>query len=332
MKKRILFACAFIFASRLFSADFPLWLDDKNRQFPESEYISAVGTAFNEPAAKESALQTLSLYFESNVSFKSTAKFYGSESSSGTSFGNTEKQRSIYSETNVESKTKLPSVSFTNSFYDSERNEYSVCAYIKKSDAISEFKMTLLSGIFSANEHVQKSENTKNPYIAFSAAKSALVSLEELRKTARCLFVLDAKTGAENLKSIDSLISRSAYVMSREKPRLTFSVEIQNDTEKNVAYTVQQLLELKGFVCGRKNPSFLISGSVNFSESKNDVGVFVRPAVSIQVVSAGGSGEVLGSYSRQYPKYGHRDLSNAYAKARVEIEKDLKENLLDSLF
>ena len=40
----------------------------------------------------------------------------------------------------------------------------------------------------------------------------------------------------------------------------------------------------------------------------------------------------LGSYSRQYPKYGHRDLSNAYAKARVEIEKDLKEKLLDSLF
>ena len=58
----------------------------------------------------------------------------------------------------------------------------------------------------------------------------------------------------------------------------------------------------------------------------------MRPAVSVQVFSAGGRGEILVSYSRQYPKYGHRDLSNAYAKARVEIEKDLKENLLDSLF
>jgi len=332
MKKRILFAFAFIFASRLFSAEFPLWREDKNRQFPESEYISAVGTAFNEPAAKESALKTLSLYFESDVSFKSTSKFYGSESSSGTSFGNTEKQRSIYSESSIESKTKLPSVSFTNSFYDSSLNEYSVCAYIKKSDAINEFRTTLQAGIFSTSEQVQKSESSKNPYLAFSAAKSALSSLEELRKTARCLSVLDVKSGAENLKSIDALISRSAAVMSREKPRLTFCVEIQNDTEKNVSYTVQQLLESKGFVCGRKNPSFLILGDVNFSESQNAAGVFVRPAVSVQVVSAGGSGEVLGSYSRQYPKYGHRDLSNAYAKARVEIEKDLKEKLLDSLF
>lgn len=332
MKKKILFACAFIFASRLFSADFPLWLGDKNRQFPESEYISAVGTGFNEPAAKEAALKTISLYFESNVSFKSSAKFYGSETSSGSSLSNVEKQRSIYSESNIESKTKLPSVSFTNSFYDSSLNEYSVCAYIKRQDAINEFQTTLNSGIFSAKDKVQKSENSKNPYLAFSDAKSALVSLEELRKIARCLLVLDAKSGAENLKSIDILLVRAADVMSREKPRLTFSVEIQNDTEKNVAYTVQQLLESKGFVCGRKNSNFLIFGRVNFSESQNPAGVFVRPAVSIQVVSAGGNGEVLGSYSRQYPKYGHRDLSNAYAKARVEIEKDLKENLLDSLF
>lgn len=332
MKKRILFACAFIFASRLFSADFPLWREDKNRQFPESEYISAVGTGFNEPAAKESALKTLSLYFESDVSFKSTSKFYGSESSSGTSFGNTEKQRSVYSETNVASETKLPAVSFTNSFFNSARNEYSVCAYIKKSDAASEFQGILSAGILNAAEKIQKSENSKNPYLAFSVANSALVSLEKLQDTAQSLSVLDAKSGSEILKSIGILSERAGCIMSREKPRLTFNVEIQNDAEKNVSYTVQQLLESKGFVCGIKNPNFLISGNVHYSESKNAVGVFVRPAISLQVFSLDGSNEILGSYSRQYPKYGHRDLSNAYAKARVEIEKDLKENLLDSLF
>ncbi|WP_296031158.1 hypothetical protein [uncultured Treponema sp.] len=332
MKKRILFAGFFIFISNLFCDNFPLWYENKNLQFPDFEYISAVGTGYNEAAAKDSALSELALYFESKISVQRSVKFYGSESLSGNSFGNTEKQRSVYSETNVASETSLPAVSFTNSFFNSVRNEYSVCAYIKKSDAASEFQGILSAGILNAAEKIKKSENSKNTYLAFSAAKSTLVSLEKLRDTAQSLSVLDAKSGSESLKSVEILSERADCIMSREKPKLTFSVEVKNDAEKNVAYTVQQLLESKGFVCGIKNPNFLISGNVHFSESKNAVGVFVRPAISLQVFSADGGNEVLDSYSRQYPKYGHRDLSNAYAKARVEIEKDLKENFIDSLF
>lgn len=328
MKKEILFVCFFIFVSNLFCDNFPLWYENKSLQFPDFEYISAVGTAYSETSAKDSALSELALYFESKISVQRSAKFYGTEKT----FEKSEKQRSVYSETNIASETKLPSVSFTNSFFNSARNEYSVCAYIKKSNAINEFQGILSAGILSVNEKVKKSENSKNPYLAFSVAKSVLVSIEKLQDTAQSLSVLDSKSGSESLKSIGILSERADGIMSREKPKLTFTVEIKNDAERNVAYTVQQLLESKGFVCGIKNPNFLISGNVHFSESKNAVGVFVRPAISLQVFSADGSNEVLGSYSRQYPKYGHRDLSNAYAKARVEIEKDLKENLLDSLF
>ena len=328
MKKEILFVCFFIFVSNLFCDNFPLWYENKNLEFPDFEYISAVGSGSSENEAKDSALSTLALYFETKISVQRSARLHGSENL----FGASEKQRSVYSETNVASETKLPSVSFTNSFFNSVRDEYSICAYIKKSDAINEFQGILSAGIFSVNEKIKKSENSKNPYLAFSVAKSALVSIEKLQDTAQSLSVLEPKSGGENLKSIGILSEQAGGIMAREKPRLTFSVEIKNDVEKNVAYTVQQLLESKGFVCGIKNPNFLISGNVYFSESKNAVGVFVRPAISLQVFSADGSNDVLGSYSRQYPKYGHRDLSNAYAKARVEIEKDLKENLLDSLF
>lgn len=328
MKKRFFFVSFFIFVSNLFCENFPLWYENKSFQFPDSEYISAVGTGYSEAVAKDSALSTLALYFETKIFVQRSAKLHGSEKT----FEKSEKQRSVYSETNVESETKLPAVSFTNSFFNSVRNEYSVCAYIRKQDAINEFKGILSSGILGATEKIQKSENSKNPYLAFSAARTALFSLEKLQATAQSLSVLDAKSGSESLKSIGILSERAGSVMSREKPKLTFNVEIQNDTEKNVSYTIQRLFESKGFVCGRKNSNFLIAGNIHFSESKNAVGVFVRPAISLQVFSSDGSNEVLGSYSRQYPKYGHRDLSNAYAKARVEIEKDLKEKLLDSLF
>lgn len=328
MKKRFFFVSFYIFVSNLFCENFPLWYEDKNLQFPDLEYISAVGTGSSESVAKDSAISTLALYFESKISVQRSAKLYGKENS----FGKSEKQRSVHSETNVESKTKLPAVSFTNSFYNSVRNEYSVCAYIKKKDAINEFQGILSAGILSANEKVQKSEILKNSYLAFSMAKSSLALLEELQSTAKSLSVLDAKTGIESLKSIISLSERASAVMFSEKPKMTFSVKIQNDKEKNIAYTIRQLLESKGFVCGGQNPNFLISGDIHFSESENTVGVFVRPAISLNIFSADESNEILGSYSKQYPKYGHKTLENAYAKARVEIEKDLKENLLDSLF
>lgn len=328
MKKRIFFVSFFIFVSNLFCENFPIWYENKSLQFPDSEYISAVGTGFSENGAKDSAVSTLALYFESKISVQRSAKLYGNENS----FGKSEKQRSVYSETNVASETKLPAVSFTNSFYNSARNEYSVCAYIKKKDAINEFQGILSAGILSANEKVQKSEILENSYLAFSMAKSSLVLLEELQGTAQCLSVLDSESGSESLKSIASLSERANAVMSREKPKLTFSVKIKNDTQKNVAYTIRQLLESKGFVCGSQNPNFVIEGNIHFSESENDVGVFVRPAISLNIFSADGSNEILGSYSKQYPKYGHKTLENAYAKVRIEIEKDLKENLLDSLF
>lgn len=76
--------------------------------------------------------------------------------------------------------------------------------------------------------------------------------------------------------------------MSREKPKMTFSVKIKNDTQKNVAYTIRQLLESKGFVCGSQNPNFVIEGNIHFSESENDVGVFVCPAISLNIFSADG--------------------------------------------
>ena len=56
MKKEILFVCFFIFVSNLFCDNFPLWYENKSLQFPDFEYISAVGTGYSETSAKDSAI------------------------------------------------------------------------------------------------------------------------------------------------------------------------------------------------------------------------------------------------------------------------------------
>ena len=62
------------------------------------------------------------------------------------------------------------------------------------------------------------------------------------------------------------------------------------------------------------------------------MGVFVRPGIVISVLENNGSGTVLASYSKQYPKYGHVNLDGAYAKAYAEIEKDLRQHFIELFY
>ncbi len=328
MKKKIFLSIFnFILIFSIFSQVPPIWYENKSLQFPERDYISAVGRGFYEDSAKDDALETLSLYFESNVKVRRSSLLSGNESGGGV-----QKNRSFSSESSVESNAKLPAVSFTNSFYNEARKEFAVCAFIKKRDAIDEFNAKLSAGILRANSKVQNAQSTNNLFLALKITKETITQLEDLQKISQYLFVLGEENTNNTSESIDNLYNRCNKIIYSTKPKLTFNVKIQNDSDEIITHTIQELLESQGFSCKTMGYSYIITGNIKFSESENAVGVFVRPAISLQVFSADDKSNLLGSYSKQYPKYGHKNWNGAHEKARVEIEKDLKAKLLDSLF
>ena len=325
--KNILIAVAFVaFLGCAFAEDVPLWYQERTLQFSEREFVSAVGTGYSETSARNNALSTLALYFDSRIQATRTTGFYASEQ-----MGDVEKRRTAASETTVTTDSHLPAVQCTTAFYNAARAEYAVCAYIKKADAIAEYNATLVAGITEAESGVRTAEAAlpANALAAYASARKALGRLDEFSLTTQYLSVLDADAGMKNAKSISALRLRGNDVVACAKPQLTFAVHIENDDAASVATVIQTLLETQGFSCTSAMPAYAVTGALRFAESQNAVGVFVRPSLSLTVSSQDG---VVGSYSRQYPKYGHLNLEGAYAKARVEIEKDLKANLLDALF
>ncbi|WP_443740357.1 hypothetical protein [Treponema sp.] len=78
--KRIFLLFIFIACSSILSVA-PLWVTDAGRRkvFPEAEYISALGTAFNEDQAKSKAALAVSEYINTQISSSTKTRYSESE-------------------------------------------------------------------------------------------------------------------------------------------------------------------------------------------------------------------------------------------------------------
>ncbi len=328
--KKTLWVLIFLTCSKLtfFAQNLPDWYIDRGFAFPESLYISATGSGFTQIAAENDALSNLALFFEARVSVIKSSELNVLQKLDM----QVEKTRNASTESIVQSEVSLPCVQFTSPHYDCTADDYYVCAYIKKSDAVKELESELSQNYTQARSVLNIAQSSSDPFRSFSRAKAVQKLTVDSSTNLKRLCILDFSKGKEFLKLADELNSKATTLMIQKKQKLSFAVNINGDSDKNISFSVKNIFETQGFVCSVNNPLYLINGEIHFVESEiTGVGIFVRPAVSI-IVESKTNGEVLGSYTKQLPKYGHKNLDGAYAKANVELEKDLKENLIDSLF
>ena len=140
MKKTLCMLILVLFSKLTFFAqDLPEWYIDRSFAFPESLYISATGSGFTQTVAENDALSNLALFFESRVSVNKSSELTVLEKLDILA----EKTRSVSTATQVQSEVLLPCVQFTSSYYDSASDDYYICAYIKKSDAVKEIEAEL---------------------------------------------------------------------------------------------------------------------------------------------------------------------------------------------
>ena len=85
MKKKLSLLFFLAIVQFLFAA--PSWVTDQGRRkvFPEAEYISALGSAFNQESAKNKAAAGISEYIKTEVSSSTKSRYSASENSTGKS-------------------------------------------------------------------------------------------------------------------------------------------------------------------------------------------------------------------------------------------------------
>lgn len=322
MKTRLsFFTLLFISTNMLFAQTSPLWFTERTFEFPEKEYVSAIGSGETEQEAKNNALASLSVYFGVKVNVKKSSGFSTAETNSDFT-----KTKNSSSQTDISAENELPAVQFTEIFQTDSR--YYVCAYIRRSSAVSELSARAENALSKANFSLLQAENASNDMLAFKNAKEAKILCADAEKNVRMISVLDFEKSRELLKKQGETTIRAEKIIADSKKCLVFSVQTDGD-DGSAETCVKEIISSEGFSLS-PNGKYKMSVKVAFQESANSVGIFVKPSVEISLFDS--EKNVVGSYSKSLPKFGHRTLEAAYSKARVEIVKDLRENLAREIF
>lgn len=325
MKQSLSFFILIALVTALAAEEPPLWYSNKNVIYPETVFISAVGSGRSAAAAKEDALTQLALYFNARISVNTATEYSISQRNSSVN-----SNRSASGSTVVVSETELPAVQFTEPFYNESRYNWAVCAYISKKTAAEVCNGNLQNGISEVQSLLAASERLGG-FSGFSAAAKAVDRAESLLRDGEMLCIVSPES-RDSMEQVFDLMETSRRRFDTMKRQMTFRVAVVNDPAGTFATVLQELLSSNGFICSAGNARYTVQSDISTAESRNQVGVFVRPGIVISVLENNGSGTVLASYSKQYPKYGHVNLDGAYAKAYAEIEKDLRLHFMELFY
>lgn len=325
MKQSLSFFILIALVTALAAEEPPLWYSNKNVIYPETVFISAVGSGRSAAAAKEDALTQLALYFNARISVDTATEYSISQRNSAVN-----SNRSASGSTVVVSETELPAVQFTEPFYNESRYNWAVCAYISKKTAAEVCYGNLQNGISEVQSLLAASERLGG-FSGFSAAAKAVDRAESLLRDGEMLCIVSPES-RDSMEQVFDLMETSRRRFDTMKRQMTFRVAVVNDPAGTFATVLQELLSSNGFICSAGNARYTVQADISTAESRNQVGVFVRPGIVISVLENNGSGTVLASYSKQYPKYGHVNLDGAYAKAYAEIEKDLRQHFMELFY
>jgi len=220
----------------------PSWFFNKELCFPQSTYVSSLGVGATLQASREGAISELLLYFDSHISVNSTSEL--SIQKTKDSF---DKRKTHSSQVAIASEGQLPSLSFTEPFFDKERKEWYICAYINKDEFVKISLQEVQKGIGEVEFSLKEIKNTSH-FSQFINLSKLLKNINSLQRRAKHISVLDFKSGDGMSQKITKLKNTSFLQKEELKSRLGFSISIENDFDKIVSTALEEILQNEGFI------------------------------------------------------------------------------------
>ena len=276
-------------------------------------------------ASRENAISELILYFDSHISVNTTSELYIQETKD--SF---DKRKSLSHQVSVASEGELPSLSFTDAFFDKECQEWYICAYINKDEFVKISLQEVEKGIIEVESTLARLKEY-SPFLQFINLSKILKDIETLQKRAKHISVLDFENGERVYSTIINLKNSSFLQKEELKSHLTFSIHIENDFEDIISTALEEILEKEGFIRS-SDAKLILRGSLKTAITKNNAGVFATPRLSVQIIDAKSGGVPVASYTKAYKKWGHMNEEGALKKACVEVEKDLRQHFIGFIY
>jgi hypothetical protein len=298
----------------------PRWVRFRDQEYPDARFISSLGMGANQKEAENAAMNGLSLFFKSTVAVEQKMLSQYNEVVSGDRKG-VDRQTSMNTTSVIRSAAEFRGARFTEPWYNEQNRNWYVLAYINKQEAAELYQNRIAANLIMMETTLAEIGEPLHQYQAFKRAASLAQFIEtDIRGLGEL-----SEAATQYRETLE--YTRKIMVDSRTfRSQLRFSAAIEADRQGRIQRKLLDVLEKNGYVAVRNQGDYIITGEVFCSEEPLPAGIFIHSGISLQINN--GTGNLLFSYTKNYPRYGARNQDMAYNIAFREIEKDLEANFI----
>lgn len=314
------FALLFLTFFTLTAQEKPLWIDDPSSAYPQSKYLTAVGSGDTRKAAESAASANLSQIFKATIKAEQTINERYKELFSAPDQSTFEGQTDITKNVTISTDQTLYNVQYAVSFSDNMGRTY-VLAVLERNATAEIYRQKIQDNEKIMLRYIDQYEKSTEPIARYANINAAKV-FSDINESLRQQLVIILPGSSSGQQSSYDVVKVNTLVSDAVK-KLPFSITISGDTENRVTAILKEMLSEMGFVVANKG-AITISGDVGFQEiDLKRPEKYVRWSYKLSVVEPSGASIVSMS---ENGREGHMTYDEAVNRALRTMKQKIKSN------
>ncbi|HUI29864.1 MAG TPA: LPP20 family lipoprotein [Candidatus Acidoferrales bacterium] len=304
----------------------PDWINDPEKSYPNSQYMTAVGTGDSRKEAENSAASNLSNIFESKIKSEETINARYQELMKSSNQSSLESQTNINKNISVSSEQTLFNVRYPESYTDNLGKVY-VLGVIEREPTAAIYKNKMDDNNARVAEFVKKYEELKDPIKKYANISAALVTAKVNETLGQQLQII--MPGMMVQSDTAYSIGRITEKCTDAQKGIPFAVNISGAEKGDVEGFIGDMLSGLGFTVAEKGV-LTITGNekVEPLDLKNDQMKFARWSYQLSVLDPSGTAIIsLSENGREAHVTYDEAVARAMRTMRDKIKTDFSKKI-----
>ena len=305
----------------------PGWLDDPESKYPNTQYITAIGSGFSRSDAEKDAAAKLSRIFRTEVTASETMEKRYEELTKNNVTATDDFTRSTKNVT-LTSNEALINMQFGESYTDDKAKVHTI-AYLNRFETAGIYDEMISANSDQIIYYQNKTQELDDPldiYAFYGAAWMITQKNEDLLRQYR---IISPQMSSMFEIKYDTNGIKNNYIKAARD--ITFSLNIEGDEDGRIASILKRIITGGGFQIADDAGFISLKGSINMSPTdlqRDDNTVFYRWDMSISLAQPDGNTILSLNPSG---RAGSVSLEEAKARVFIDIEKKLDKTLIRDL-
>lgn len=321
----MLFSCASNKAVK--RAPRPSWLDDPESKYPNTQYITAIGSGSSRSDAEKDAAAKLSRIFRTEVSASETMEKRYEELTKNNTTTSEDFARNTKNVT-LTSNEALINMQFGESYTDDKAKVHTI-AYLNRFETAGIYEEMISTNSDQIIYYQNKTQQLKDPLDIYAYYGAAWMIAQKNDDLLRQYRIISPQMSSMFEVKYDNNTIKNNYVKAARD--ITFSLNIEGDTEDRINSILKRIITGAGFQLADKGGFISVKGSLNMSPTdlqRDDNTVFYRWDMSLSLSQP--DGNIILSLNPS-GRAGSISLEEARARVFIDIEKKLDKTVIRDL-